>query len=55
LRGEQYYPANPDVDPPEVMMAYDPLRHGLKQFTVDDAMLAEERARSTDMLREFFR
>lgn len=55
LRGDQYYPANPDVDPPDVMMPYDPLRHGLKQFTVDDDMLAQERPKSTELLREFFR
>ncbi len=55
LRGDQYYPANPDVDPPDVMMPYDPLRHGLKQFTVDDETLAQERAHSTARLREFFR
>lgn len=55
LRGDQFYPANPDVDPPEVMMPYDPLRHGLKQFTADDSMLAEERERSISLLREYFR
>lgn len=55
LRGDQYYPANPDVDPPEVMMPYDPLRHGLKQFTVDDETLAQERAKSTALLRKYFR
>lgn len=55
LRGDQFYPANPDVDPPDVMMPYDPLRHGLKQFTADDAMLAAERERSISLLREYFR
>lgn len=55
LRGDQYYPANPDVDPPDVMMPYDPLRHGLKQLTIDDETLAHERAKSTALLREFFR
>ena len=55
LRGDQFYPANPDVDPPEVMMPYDPLRHGLKQFTADDVMLSQERDRSISLLREYFR
>ncbi len=55
LRGDQYYPANPDVDPPEVMMPYDPLRRGLKQFTADDSLLAQERDRSISLLREYFR
>ncbi|HEY4134917.1 MAG TPA: extracellular solute-binding protein [Alphaproteobacteria bacterium] len=55
LRGDQFYPANPDVDPPEVMMPYDPLRHGLKQLTVTDEMIAAERGKSLSLFREYFR
>lgn len=55
LKGAQYYPANPGVDPADEMKPYLPRAFGYKQYNLDDEIVFGNAKSSQEMYIKYFR